>query len=172
MSHNKLRGNESGCILEPGSLPSSRLFPATHLLLTAAAPQSLYTGDSCLWHFDYSLPALQRFFLENIFHLDKLCVDLLKRSVEPIGKFGLATDAVFPPTAVALLSGRSFFWEEPVPAATSTQICILFISCSLVTCCVALQREEAECNMNNTDDATRRLNRFFPLLSLFPLSFV
>lgn len=109
MSHNKLRGNESGCILEPGCLPSSRLFPATHLLLTAAAPQSLYTGDSCLWHFDYSRPALQRFFLENIFHLDKLCVDLLKRSVEPIGKFGLATDAVFPPTAVALLSGRSFF---------------------------------------------------------------
>ena len=109
MSHNKLRGNESGCILEPGCLPSSRLFPATHLLLTAAAPQSLYTGDSCLWRFDYSPPALQRFFLENIFHLDKLCVDLLKRSVEPIGKFGLATDAVFPPTAVALLGGRSFF---------------------------------------------------------------
>ena len=142
MSHNKLRGNDSGCILEPGCLPSSRLFPATHLLLTAAAPQSLYTGDSCLWHFDYSLPALQRFFLENIFHLDKLCVDLLKRSVEPIGKFGLATDAVFPPTAVALLGGRSFFWEEPVPAAGSSNFnsylhfIYFLLSCHLL-CCLA-----------------------------------
>ena len=81
----------------------------THLLLTAAAPQSLYTWNCCLALITH--PVLFQHFLGKSFISWGKLFEIWRGEEGMIAKFGLAT-AVFS----AVVGGRSFL-ARPVPLA-------------------------------------------------------
>ena len=129
----------------------------THLLLTAADSQSLYTWNSCLLAAVIT-HRVQRSLLQLFSFIWANCVWELRwrGKVDSQVWFGHWC-----------CCGWAEFFGRPVTGAANFNLDQAFPAHLITT--LALQRGEAVSNMNNTDDATRRLNRFLrpPLVSLF-----
>lgn len=128
----------------------------THLLLTAADSQSLYTWNSCLLAAVIT-HRVQHALLQQFSFIWANCVWELRwrGKVDSQVWFGHWCCCGW-----AEFFGKAGYWccqlqpRSEVPAHLITTL--------------ALQRGEAVSNMNNTDDATRRLNRFLrPLFLCF-----